>query len=203
VAAGLWDTSLIVFTADHGEGFDPARGRMHHGGRLHEDLLRVPLWVHGPGLAAHDVQEPVSLVDVMPTLLELAGAPIPSDLDGRSFARTLRGDPPARRARPLYASEYYYAWWHGARIQTDRIRTSPNALAVIEGDRWFLWSPRDEELYDIASDPHQQHNLAGTTNATELRGLAEARRVGRVATPRIERMDESLRAQLEALGYAQ
>jgi arylsulfatase A-like enzyme len=201
-AKGLWANSIVVFTADHGEGFDPARRRIHHGGRLDEDVLRVPLWVHGPRFAAHDVGVPVSLVDVMPTLLALADAPVPPDLDGRSFAGALRGEPGVPAPRPLYASEYCYGWWGGSRIRSSRVESMPHALAVIDGDRWFLWSPGREELYDLATDHNEEHDLLASSDPTALLHLALAHRAARVVTPKVQRVQPRLRAQLEALGYA-
>ena len=70
---GIAHNTFVLLLSDHGEGFDLRRGRIHHGGRLHEDQVRVPLLVAGPGVAAQNIGMPVSLVDVMPTLMELAG----------------------------------------------------------------------------------------------------------------------------------
>jgi arylsulfatase A-like enzyme len=203
VAAGSWDAGVVVLTSDHGEGFDPARGRTHHGGRLHEDVLRVPLLVRGAGFEPRVVADPVSLVDVMPTLLELAGARPPASLDGRSFAGALRGRSPDADPRPLYAEESYYSWWSGTRMQSSEVRARPHAIAVIEGDRWYLRSAAGEELYDLASDPRQAHDLvAQAADLPALRALAAARERDRPDTP-TRRGDEELEQQLEALGYAQ
>ena len=50
---------------------EPERGRTFHGVRLHEDLIRIPLLIGGAGIASASIEEPVSLVDIAPTLLEL------------------------------------------------------------------------------------------------------------------------------------
>ena len=83
---------MVALTSDHGEGFDAARGRVHHGERLHDDLLRVPLLLAAPGLLASGrrVDSQVRTIDVMPTLLELCGLAVPDGLSGRSLLRVPR-----------------------------------------------------------------------------------------------------------------
>ena len=203
VAAGAWERSVVVVTSDHGEGFEPARGRIHHGGRLHEDQLRIPLLLRVPGVRPRDVATPASLVDVMPTLLELAGVPPPADLDGRSLVPWLRGgsDP---SPRPLFAQEHAYRWRGAARLQVRNVQEHPLAAAVIEGDRWYLHGPGGvEELYDLSTDPHQARNVAPqATDLEALRELATERTRTRPRTAPV-RPEAGLREQLEALGYAQ
>jgi len=89
-ARGLYERALIVVTSDHGESLGE-RGVYGHGGLALEQLL-VPLIVKPPqtwGLAPREVEEPVELVDLYPTLCALAGLPVPGDLDGRSLVPTL------------------------------------------------------------------------------------------------------------------
>jgi len=105
------DRTIVCFVADHGEGFEYDRARIHHGGRLHDDLLRVPLLVRLPEsfdldchrrlAAAQDVA--CSSTDIAPTLLELAGYKPPGAMDGHSLlaanpGRTL----PSEDRRYLY-----------------------------------------------------------------------------------------------------
>ncbi len=202
VAAGRWDTTILLVGSDHGEGFDPERTRIHHGGRLHEDVVRVPLLARVPGVAARDVAAPVSLIDVTPTLVEMAGGAPPAGLDGRSLAPWLRGERGDLAARPLFASEFYYSWWQGARIDPNEIQSRPHATAWIDGDRWYLKTGDREELYDLRTDPRQETNLAASAPDIAAIRSDAARSDERVATPLLE-SDEALRAQLKALGYAQ
>jgi arylsulfatase A-like enzyme len=91
-ASGVLDEAWLILVADHGEllGEDDL---YLHGRSLAEPLLRVPLLFRPPGGAsAGSVTTPVSLVDVAPTLLELAGRPVPAAFRGRSFAATLAGE---------------------------------------------------------------------------------------------------------------
>jgi arylsulfatase A-like enzyme len=81
--------TAIVFTADHGEGFDADRSRVHHGGRLHDDLIRVPCAVSVPAESstanaalAQQRDRAISSTDLLPTLLSLVGQSVPDGLDG-------------------------------------------------------------------------------------------------------------------------
>lgn len=95
--AGLWERTVFVLMADHGQGLyehDKAHG---HGGTICEATIRVPLIVRipgVPGLAGRRIGTPVELVDLVPTLLDLKGRPVPSDsLAGRSLLPLLAGEP--------------------------------------------------------------------------------------------------------------
>jgi arylsulfatase A-like enzyme len=96
-AAGLWDRTVFVLMADHGQALYEL-GKPHgHGGTVCEAAIRVPLFVRIPGvagLAGRRIATPVELVDLMPTLMDLAGLPVPADsLAGRSLLPLLAGEP--------------------------------------------------------------------------------------------------------------
>jgi hypothetical protein len=87
------ERTIVCFVADHGEGFEYDRGRVHHGGRLHDDLLRVPLLIRLPESFDRDGHDRLTAAqgfgcsssDIVPTLLELAGYDTPAGIDGRSL----------------------------------------------------------------------------------------------------------------------
>lgn len=83
---GLYDDTVVVFTSDHGEEFWEHGGRMH-GKTLFREVVRVPLIIRYPKRVpiALPVTQAVSLVDVAPTLLELADIPAPYPMDGTSL----------------------------------------------------------------------------------------------------------------------
>jgi choline-sulfatase len=190
-ARGLLDQTLVVLTSDHGEElFD--HGGFEHGHTLYQELLHVPLIVWGPGVQAGRVDVPVSLVDILPTLLEALQLPVPPDLAGRSLWPLLRGgEAPPPRA--------FYA--EGALHGRDRkaLLRWPWKLVVTEDE-----APR---LYDLSADPAERSERAAEEPERvaellrELReGTAEAAaRRGETVPARI---DAEIRAQLEALGYA-
>jgi len=164
--SGLEDDTIVLLTADHGEMLGE-RG-LWYKMAFFEDAARVPLIVRAPaGLAraGERVAEPVSLLDVAPTLLDLAGLDA-SDLgaiDGRSLGPVLRGE--GRRGAPVVA-EY--------------LAEGVNAPMVMvrDGALKYIRCPGDPDvLYDLDADPRELRNLAdGTEDGAEARLRAEADR---------------------------
>jgi arylsulfatase A-like enzyme len=158
---------IIVVTSDHGEGLGD-HGLLHHAGDLYDTQTRVPLVIAGPGIAAARIGETVSLTDLAPTMLELAGFVPPGmpDMDGRSLADLATG---ARRPDPDGGVAYTV-------MVKDR-STSHGARAVIRG-RWKLIDgPRGLELYDVVADPDESRNRAGeeAERVAELKALLDQR----------------------------
>jgi choline-sulfatase len=151
--SGLRDDTIVLFTADHGELLGE-RG-LWYKMAFFEPAARVPLIVSAPGrCAARRVAEPVSLLDVAPTLLDLCGLEASDDLDGRSLAPALGGtDLGAADVVAEYLAEGV---------------TAP-AVMLRRGRFKYVWCEGDpEQLYDLESDPHELVDLAG-----EQAGLCE------------------------------
>jgi len=146
LGAAVGEDALWIVTADHGEGFDAALGRVHHGGRLHDDLLHVPLILRAPGRLPPGtrVDAPVRTLDVLPTVLELAGIPVPAGLSGVSLLPALRGE--ASYPAEAFAEERE----HGLALTALRL-----------GDEKLLAGPGGELRYDVARDPGETHPLPG------------------------------------------
>jgi arylsulfatase A-like enzyme len=102
------DRSLWIFTADHGEAMAEHEFWFTHSYDVYEALARVPLALRIPGQASRRIATPVSLVDVMPTLLELAGAAAPVDLDGASLLRFAQTKDAAAE-RPVFVEATSFA----------------------------------------------------------------------------------------------
>ncbi len=96
----LLKSTLIVLTADHGEEFWE-HGRLGHGRSLYDEVLHVPLILRLPGGVPARIADQVELVDVMPTLLDLSGIPIPEDLSGKSLRPLVTGE--SWDERPAFA----------------------------------------------------------------------------------------------------
>jgi len=147
-ACGFADDTIVVFTADHGEMLGE-RG-MFYKQCFFEPSVRVPLIVHAPSrFAARRVAAPVSLVDLLPTLIELAGADVawPEPMDGASLVPSLRGEELAPRR---VISEY-----------TDMGVIAPCRM-VREGPFKYLYTHgHPAQLFDLADDPHELRNRAG------------------------------------------
>ncbi|MFC7231478.1 sulfatase-like hydrolase/transferase [Saliphagus sp. GCM10025308] len=88
---GIYEETLLVITADHGEAFGE-HDRFGHHPNLYDELLRVPLVIRVPGTDSRDVEQQVSLVDLGPTIYDIVDIPIPDNVQGTSFAPLLRGD---------------------------------------------------------------------------------------------------------------
>jgi choline-sulfatase len=135
------DNTIVVLWSDHGFHL----GEKHHWAKrtLWEESTRVPLLVAGPGVqAAAECQEPASLIDLYPTLLELCGLPPQPHTTGLSLVPQLR-DSTTPRHRPAITSSY-------------------EGNHAIRSKDWRLIHYRDgaEELYDHRTDPDERTNLA-------------------------------------------
>jgi arylsulfatase A-like enzyme len=143
----LWDRTIVLFVSDHGEGLgeDP-RLPENHGRVLYNPLIHVPLAIRLPGLPGHTVSDPVSVLDLTPTVLQLVGAPLPPGVHGHSLLPHLLPGAPASltgSTRPLVLNEseqYGVIVW-------------PHKLLVRPGDNLT-------ELYDLSEDFSEARNLA-------------------------------------------
>jgi arylsulfatase A-like enzyme len=143
-----WKDTVVVLVGDNGFHLGEHGGLLRKD-TLFEEALRVPLVVAAPGLAAGAVvQAPVELVDVYPTLVELAGLEPPPGLDGRSLA------PPRLAGEPVVGNGYARSWRrvrppeHGYSLRTERLR-------------YTLWPDGSEELYELRGSGVEAENLAG------------------------------------------
>ncbi|MCB9897814.1 MAG: sulfatase [Planctomycetes bacterium] len=200
--------TLFVLCADHGEEFhDPHpddEPSFSHGRTLYIEQIHVPLVLLLPGRAPpRVVREPVELLDLAPTLLDLLGRPAPSTFEGRSLRPLLDGG--TRAVRPLYSGG---SRQRGAVLLGDTIYLEDDAVARKARAFNVRPAPGDEtrrrvELYDLASDPGETSNAAGRLRerARALHGLLDAwlRRTG--DDPPTAELDEATRESLRALGY--
>lgn len=183
-ANGLYDRAIVVLLSDHGEGLGD-HGEADHGILLYREVLHVPLMIKLPGSARRGARETavVGLVDVLPTLCALVGAPPPPKLDGRAL---LVG---ASDNEPLVYSETYYPQIH--------LGWSP--LHSLVDEKWHLIDGPRPELYDWPHDLGERNDLAATRAGTvEAMQGAIARRAVAPERPAIVG-DEA--EKLRALGY--
>jgi arylsulfatase A-like enzyme len=139
---------IVIVTADHGEGLGD-HGQPYHSTDLYDSQLRVPLVFAGPGIKPGRVPETVSLVDLAPTVLELAGfVPPAGAFDGRSFADLATG-------KRVGDSEQGVAF--AAMIKD---RSNPGGVsAVVRGRYKLIDNGSSAELYDVHADPDERSNL--------------------------------------------
>lgn len=144
---GLTEDTACLFTADHGE-FTGSHRLHDKGPAMYDDIYRVPMLARGPGLPAGRVEDRfVTLADLTPTFLDLAGVDVPEYYDGASLVPLLSGGESTGDWREEVVAEF-----HGHHF--------PYPQRMIRTDRYKLVvNPPDEnELYDLATDPDELHN---------------------------------------------
>ena len=155
--AALAEDTVVIVLADHGEMLGE-RG-LWYKMSFFEGACRVPLLIHAPQLfAPHAVTQSVSLIDVLPTLTEIAGggaaAPLLAPIEGRSLLPHLEQRGGHDEVRAEYLAE-------GAIAPIVMIRT---------GRHKFIHCPADpDQLYDLNDDPDERRNLAATPEAVPFR----------------------------------
>jgi tetratricopeptide (TPR) repeat protein len=188
--AGELEKTIVVALGDHGEALG-GHGEQTHGFFIYQESVHIPLIIAGPGVPPRSVAEPVRIVDVLPTALELAGVPVPT-VQGTSLVRTLAGE----RVDLLAYSESWYPRHH---YGWSELRS------VQDGRYKYVQAPRPE-LYDLQVDPHESVNLADkqpNTAAALGRALQDlvARTSRRTASRQPQRVDPEVEERLRALGY--
>jgi arylsulfatase A-like enzyme len=152
-STGLYDNTLIVITADHGEGFGE-HGYWGHGATVYETVVNVPLLIKFPGTDRSQVGKVVESAghaDILPTVLDVTGTPLPAIVQGRSLK------PHAGDSSRILLSESFPSppsAGNGRRDYTERA---------------FYWGPLKftattqgaRALYDLSSDPAESHDVCG------------------------------------------
>jgi arylsulfatase A-like enzyme len=154
---GLMDDTVVAVLSDHGEEF-LEHGEWNHGYRMWEELLRVPLVLHVPerlrrarGLEPRVIDAPVSQVDFLPGLLDLLGVVDRFPRQGRSWLPLLSGED--ADLFPYYGEDYQA--WEG-----DEIGAFQSGNHKLIWRRFYAEAREELELYDLAADPGEQHDLA-------------------------------------------
>jgi arylsulfatase A-like enzyme/Flp pilus assembly protein TadD len=183
--------TIVVFVGDHGESLGE-HGELTHGLLLYEPTLHVPFVMSAPGLLrARIVREPVSSVDLAPTVASLAGITFSGGIDGRDLAKALKaGDEP--KPAELYAETEYPAIFGWSDL-----------AALRRGNLKYIASTTPE-LYDLGADPREDRNVLADQRrayhdlSTRLTGM----RAG-AASPKAQPspIDEESKAKLASLGY--
>jgi len=142
--------TLVVLTADHGESFWEHNNNTH-GKELYDHAMRIPLLLCLPDGNSSDIETPVGLIDLAPTLLDYVGVDIPPTMQGFSLRGMLEGE---KTARP----PVFIETWQNEPMSLDR---ELNRIAVVDDHHklildldWNVFS-----LFDLRTDPREKHNL--------------------------------------------
>lgn len=146
------DDCVVVVTSDHGDGLG-AHGEETYGIFLYDETIHVPLLLKLPqSQGERRVKGTVRLVDVAPTILEVAGLPVPSAMQGQSLLRIAKSNTDA--GQPVYSRTDYpqeaFGW---------------SALEAWRSGKYLYIRAPKPELYDLSSDPGATHNLAQSSKA--------------------------------------
>ena len=204
---GLWDKTLLVITSDHGEEFED-HGSWGHGHSIYQELLRVPLMVRLPGdaQAGRRVADTVTTMDIPSTVTELLGVDRMPDDEGKSLVGALHGRP---LRQPMIAFSDF---------QNDR------RVATAAGYKFVLRGNLTSTLFNLRKDPREKNAKTAADYPVAQRYLrimqsqflgasdrghwmvptvgSKAKRPKKVLKKQDAQMDEQIKEQLRALGYA-
>ncbi len=189
----LYDSTLIIIVGDHGEGLGE-HGEAQHGYYIYQCTARVPFIIRPPGnRKSKKIDDVVSLVDVVPTILSYLGVRVPAHVQGKDLSG-YSGSKVESEERYVYC-ESFTATKYGC-----------NPLLGLVSERWKYIDTTRPELYDLVHDPHEEKNLVEgeAKRARFMRGQLQEM-VNQLIGPesadgRLE-LDEQSRRRLESLGY--
>ena len=191
----LLERSIVVFASDHGESLGEHE-ESTHGFFLYQAAVHVPLIISTPfpQLWGRSTAAVVSLVDIMPTVLEMAGVPVPPQVQGQSLV-PLFFHPGQKRRAPAYSETYYPRFHYGW-----------SELTAIQNERYKLILAPVPELYDLVQDPQEAKNLVYLEKDVFKEMSAAADTLISKSSLNayhldISKIDEETREKLAALGY--
>ena len=154
----LYDSTLIVAASDHGESFGE-HGEHTHGYFVYDTTLLVPLIIKPPrsaGITPRRVSPPVRTIDIAPTVLQFLGMPTAPSMQGNGLLSLILGKASGTGTGAAYAETFY-----PTEFETSGLR------AIRTGRYKYIDAPKPE-LYDLAADPEELHNLYSTQKSTAL-----------------------------------
>jgi arylsulfatase A-like enzyme len=159
-ANGLGENTLVIYTSD--QGFFLGDHGLYDKRFMYEPSLRMPFLARWPaGIQPGTVSDALVInCDFAPTFLDLAGAPIPNDMQGRTLRPLFKGGTPEGWRDAIYYRYYHDPGHHNTRAHLG-IRTATQKLI-------HFWKKDQWELYDLTRDPEEMHNLYSEPSSTEL-----------------------------------
>lgn len=154
---GLRENTLVIYTSD--QGFFLGDHGLYDKRFMYEESIRMPFLARWPaGIPAGRSIDALAInCDFAPTFLELAGQPIPSDMQGTSLLPLLRGERPSG-----WRSSFYYRYYHDPGHHNTRahygVRTDTHKLI-------YFWRKQQWECYDLVKDPQELHNIYAEPSA--------------------------------------
>jgi len=193
--SGHWDDTVFLVIADHGEAFWQ-HGVYEHGHHIYEEFVRIPFIVHIPGdpeFMGRHIKQPVSLIDLLPTFMDLFEITPPDSLKGDTLLPLMVGDAENFKTRKIFMRNTH--------------RTVPE-FGVRAGRYKWIYRVRESsyQLYDLEEDPLEQHDLVAEGKVPPeiepLRkqiGLWIATGTHRIQP--VDKLDPKTEQRLHAIGY--
>ncbi len=191
---GLYDSTLIIITADHGEMLSEHR-EMTHGYYIYQGSMKVPLVFKVPGLSVpRRIEQTVGLVDIVPTVCSLLDINGPFEFQGEDISPYLLQDAPVDLKRHIYLESL------------TPTKYKANSLLGIVNDKYKYIQTTRPELYDIVKDDQEsvslveKHPKIAHLLQGRLKNILDDIKTSKITGNKIELDDETLK-QLETLGY--
>jgi arylsulfatase A-like enzyme/Tfp pilus assembly protein PilF len=193
---GLEDNTIVVFTADHGEGLQEKQENTHSI-FIYDATVKVPLIIKSPGRLpkGERIREQVRIIDIFPTILDLLGEDIPDDISGESLVPFII-DGERADTRPTYIETY-----------ANRIERGWSILRGVRLEGWKYIEAPKPELYDLSEDPEEMVNLYDqeVERVSQLREILRSElerkyNQGSYVLPEFS-MSEDLLEMVRSLGY--
>jgi len=192
----LWEDTLMVVAADHGEEFGE-HGGFFHGQKLYEEVIRVPFILAGGAVESHTVEDQVSLLDLAPTVLDLSGQSPAESVLGESLASATDQQQPS--------TEYALSESTVKKLGQDIGRTiscrSSDGRKLIYNETDSEWTDNEYEFYDLEEDPEEEQNLIDDIPESRIEDLKE--RIEFLIEGEIvqDDFDDAAEDRLKSLGY--
>jgi arylsulfatase A-like enzyme/Tfp pilus assembly protein PilF len=191
---GLYESTLIIITADHGEMLGEHQ-ELTHSYFIYQSAIKVPLIFKLPGRSkAEKIDDPVGLIDIVPTVCGTLSIAMPAHVQGEDLSGYFSGKQRSSSDRHLYCESL------------SPTRYNANSLLGLVTDQWKFIQTTRPELYDLAKDPSETTNLIdqqphrARVLQDRLRQILEKSRRGGDFSGKAE-MDEQDKNRLESLGY--
>jgi arylsulfatase A-like enzyme len=170
---GQADNTIVIFMSDHGEMLGD-HGIYLKGPYFYDCAIRVPLIIRWPGKYKAGLKSDalVEMVDLAPTLMEAAGVPVPSGVQGRSLTPVLTGKS-ARHRDSIYSEHFDSSFLYDPPPMAACVRTESHKLSYYHG-------LSTGELYDLRKDPGEFENLWASAAAKDIRQEMMEKLMGRM-----------------------
>lgn len=199
-----WENTLFVIVSDHGEGLDShpdVKRSTHHGRLLYESNVHVPFMLYHPNWSVdrHVVDEPVRILDLMPTVLDFAKVPLPGHVDGVSLLPAIAGKPLEKPLPPFIITETQFRNYNKTAVY------GPEWMYIENRDRHGGVNARELQAAGGGENGRKTDQIAVQTDVAEkmqayLRDWEKAH-AKTPATAQVRQISKEEQEQMEGIGY--